>query len=132
MATGSVNVIDESYKAAGDLSAGKYKGVVVSANNTVNYAATGGACAGVLQNAPAAAGRGAAVLHMGRTKIRCGAAVTYMQRITMAASGFFVKATSGSVQCGFVVLGASSGYIGEAVIVPNFLASTTSAGATQV
>jgi hypothetical protein len=132
MATGSVNVIPESYKAGGDMSSAQYQGVVVSADNTVNLPTAGGVCAGVLQNKPAAAGRGATVLHMGRTKIKAGGTLTYMQRITMAASGWFVKATSGSVQCGMVILGCASGYVGEAVIVPNFLASTTSAGATQV
>ena len=132
MATGRNTPIGDSMKAAGDLSGAKYHGVQLSANNTVNVTTAGGVCDGVLQNKPAAAGRGATVVQIGHSKIMCGGTVAYNETITMSASGWFTKATSGSVPCGRCILGANSGYPGEAVIVPNLLASTTSAQAGQI
>lgn len=118
MSTGSVNVIDESFKAARDLSGGKYKGVKVSADDTVDYPSAGtDPMIGVLQNKPAAAGRGAQVVFVGRTKAYLTGTVTAGTGVSATTSGWFVRTTSGYRQHGVCIKAANSGYPGEVFLV---------------
>lgn len=132
MATGPNAGIDLAFKAAGDLSAGQHHGVEFSANDTVDYPdGTLVPCAGVLQNKPAGAGRGATIRILGHSKVMAGGTLAAMNRISMTTSGYFVATTSGMAPCGLCVKGANSGYPGEAIIVPNYLISATSAATVQ-
>lgn len=122
----------ESYRAAADLSGRQYLGMTITSDHTVNVpAAANDLCAGVLQNKPAAAGRGAKV-KLGRTKVRAGGTLTAGDFITMAASGYFIKALSGYRQHGAVIFGAASGYIATAEITLGGPIAVTSLEAGQV
>ena len=133
MSTGGPGPMENPYKAGGDLSDGLYKGVEISGNETVNYPdAADTPCAGVLQDKPAAAGRGARVATRGPTKAKFGATLTAGQKVYMAASGWFGKMTSGYIPCGQVMEGANSGYIGKIDLQPNFVMATNCIVAGQV
>lgn len=122
----------ESYRAAADLSGKQYLGMSVTSDHTVNVpAAANAACAGVLQNKPAAAGRGAKV-KLGRTKLRAGGTLAAGDFITMAASGYFTKALSGFRQHGVVIYGAASGYIATAEVNMGSTIAANSVVAGQV
>ena len=117
MSTQSVVVLDESFNAGGDLSAAQYHGVVVSANNACNLpTAANDILLGVLQNKPAAAGRQARVVLFGRTKAFLSGTVTAGDHLYLAASGWFVKVTSGYRACGQCIKNANSGYVGEIIV----------------
>lgn len=132
MATGRNAGLDYPCKAAGDLSLCQYHGVYHSANDTVNIPADGlQPCSGVLQDKPAAAGRGAVVRFLGQSKVKAGGTLAINDRITMAASGYFVAVTSGGAPCGVCIKSATSGYIGEAILGIGNLLSTTSAATAQ-
>jgi len=124
--------IDISFKAARDMSAGRYHGVEMSANDTVDYPDSAKLfCVGILQNKPAAAGRGATVRIAGHTKVMAGGTIAFANAVTIAASGWVVKATSGSAAHGICVKGANSGYPGEIVFAPAYTLSATSAETNQ-
>ncbi len=74
-----------SYTAAADLSGKQYRAVKFTADNTVNVCAaeTDIPC-GILQNAPAS-GASAAVMHLGRSKVNSGEALTIGALIGTAA-----------------------------------------------
>lgn len=132
MATGRNAGLDYPAKAAGDLSAAQYHGVYHSANDTVNLPADGvQPCSGVLQDKPAAAGRGAVVRFLGQSKVKAGGTLAINDRITMAASGYFVACTSGGAPCGVCIKSATSGYIGEAIMGIGACMSVSSAQTGQ-
>jgi len=132
MATGSNVGWDYPFKAAGSLANAQYHGVYPSANDTVNLPSGAvSPCGGVLQNKPAAAGRGATVRIAGQTKIACGGTLTAGQVFSMAASGWFTKTVSGSQPAGLCIKGANSGYPGEGLIFPAYLNSVSSAQTGQ-
>lgn len=116
MATGRNAGLDYPFKAAGDLSDGMYKGVIISANDTVNYPDAAAEIIGVLQNKPAAANREATVRIAGQTKVKAGGTLAVNDPISVAASGWFTKCASGGRKCGRCIVSAASGYVGEAII----------------
>ncbi len=70
-------VLDVTYSAGGDLSAGQFKWVTLSAARTVSLCtALTDVPAGILQNKPAAAGRNAVVRVIGRSKVLLGATLS--------------------------------------------------------
>lgn len=124
--------LEMSAKAAADLSGKQYLGMIVSAADTVQVpAAANDFCIGVLQNKPAAAGRAARV-KIGFTKFRAGGAISAADPITMAASGYFTAATSGSRICGNALRAVTSGYLGYAFIWPTHFVSATSVEAGNI
>lgn len=133
MASGSGAVLEESFVAGADLSAGQYRGVQVTSDNTVKFptAALAAGFGGVLQDKPKAAGRGCRVVMLGRTKAMIGGTVTIGQKITCAASGWFVAQTSGYAMCGILTKTASSGYVGEVVLTGLADITATSAATGQ-
>ena len=112
--------IDVSFPAAGDLSAGQFRLVVVEDDGQVNFGAGSGSIGlGVLQNKPAAANRAAVVRVAGITKVVGQDALNERDLITSNANGFadatttagaavwgqMVTATGGSAQVGEALLG---------------------------
>lgn len=125
-------VLEETYKAARDLSAHQHKGVYLSADDTIDVP-TGvtNMCAGVLQDKPKAAGRAARVVFMGKTKAYVSGSVSYGNTLSMTTSGWFVKTVSGSSPDALCTQDANSGYPGEIMLIPGFLLSVSSAQTAQ-
>lgn len=118
---------DIPLKAARDLSGDQYHGMYLSADDTVDLPNSGILnCVGVLQDKPAAVGRGARVRFLGVTKVRAGDTLAIDDRVTMVATGWFVKTVSGYAVAGLVKVAAASGYIGEVILGIGQLASTSS------
>jgi hypothetical protein len=116
----------ESMKAAADLSGKQHLGMTLTDSDTVNVpAAANDFCVGVLQNKPAAAGRGARC-KVGFVKFRAGGALSAGDPMTMAASGYFTTATSGTRQVGQCMRDVTSGYLGFGFVWPTAFMSATS------
>lgn len=90
---GNLNIIPGG-TAAGDLSADQYKFVKMSASGFAKNTTAGGVVDGVLQNAPAAAGRAASVADAGVTKLTSGAAVAKGALIMSDANGKGITAAA--------------------------------------
>lgn len=122
----------ESFKAAADLSGKQYLGVIASADDTVQVpAADNDNIVGVLENKPAAAGRGARV-GVGFVKFRAGGAIAYNVPITCVASGYFTEATSGDRIVGQCLRAVTSGYLGFGWIMPPGFYAATSLAAGNI
>ena len=80
--------------AAGDLSADQYKFVTLGASGASLNTVNGGYVDGILQNDPAAAGRGATVAYDGVSKVVAGAAVLNGAKLMSDATGRAVTATT--------------------------------------
>lgn len=120
-------------KAVRDLSGCQYKGVEFEDDNTVDIPSAGAKPPAVLQDKPAAAQRACRVVVLGRTKAYLGqSSLTAGTTVSMAASGWFVKATSGYDRAGFVIKTANSGYIGEIFLTGPGFVSTSSVYAGQI
>lgn len=87
MATGDVNVADISMSANANLSAKQYYAVTLVGNRTVDTCNATTVPLGILQDNPNAAGRSAAVRVGGTSKFKCGANITYGQRVIVDANG---------------------------------------------
>lgn len=91
--------------AAGDLSSDQFKFVVFSASNTVTLAGANGKTVGILQDAPAAAGRAADVASLGqRAKLKIAATLTFGELITSDSSGLGVQVDAASEWFGAMVI----------------------------
>lgn len=109
--------IERTLKAAADLSGGPtHRLVSITGVSQVGSGADGGIAVGVLENKPAAANRAARVTVFGVTKVRAGAAVTAGDEITGQATGYAIKATSGTFIIGQAYTTAASGMLVEADI----------------
>lgn len=122
MARGYQPGLRKTLKAAGDLSARRYNFVKVSAAQTVTVSGAGEVCDGILQNAPDAANKSAAVMLNGTSKCRVNgnsvniAAGDY---IKAAANGVGVKASSGDVVGGRALDAATADDVFiEVVVLP--------------
>ncbi len=126
-------VLEDQFKAARDMSAHQYKGVYLSANDTIDVpTAATNFCAGVLQDKPKAAGRAARVVFMGKTKAYVGGGtLTYGQSVAMTTSGWFIKTLSGYHADGIVTQGANSGFLAEIFLIPGFQLAVSSAQTAQ-
>jgi hypothetical protein len=125
---------EETFKAARDLSAHQFKGVILTADDQMDVpTAAGAVCAGVLQDKPSAVGRAGRVVFLGKTKAYLSGSVSYGDRVSMTTSGWFILATSGYPAHGFVTQDANSGYPAEIVLdSPASNLSTTSAAAGEI
>ncbi len=85
-----------SLEAGADLSAKQFFFVEVAADGQVDPAGAGADADGVLQGKPAAAGRAAAIMLNGVSKVSTGAAVARGALVMSDASGQAVTATGGS------------------------------------
>lgn len=91
--------------AGGDISALQYRpmqvgGTLAVANQTA---------IGILQNRPAATGRGAHVGYFGVMKAYAGGALSAGADVSVTTSGWFVGTSSGHVSVGKVLITAASG-----------------------
>jgi hypothetical protein len=89
------SVIDLSVPAAGDLSALQYHIVKLNSSGQAAACLDGEAGFGILQNKPAAAGRGASVRTEGESFVVAGAAITAGDELASNGSSRAHLATSG-------------------------------------
>lgn len=100
----------EAFEANADLSAKQHFLMKMSAEDTVDVAGAGGKVIGILLNAPAAAGRGAAVLTDGQGMVVAGGTIAVDDYIKADSAGKGVAATSaGNEVCGRALSAAASG-----------------------
>jgi len=96
-----------THPASADLSSSQYRLMAVNSSGQVAAAGAGARSDGVLQNAPAAQGRGATIAFGGISKVEAGAAVAAGALITPDASGKAVTIGSGDVPAGKALEAAS-------------------------
>lgn len=110
---------DLSYFAAGDLSTKQFRGMVFSAEQTVNVAGANVPTCGILQDLPDAAGVAARVRHSGTSKGVAGAAFAANALLTTDAQGRWVTATSGqNVGAKAIEAATAVGDIVEMMVLP--------------
>lgn len=102
-------------EAAADLSAGQFRGLVMSGSQ-VAIAGAGARIVGVLQNKPAAAGRAATIYSGGLTKAEMGATVAANADVAIDATGRFVTAAGSAAICGIAIEGGDVGDIGTVLL----------------
>lgn len=91
---------DFTLPASGDLSASNNLFAVVNGSGQVAVAGANVSVVGVIQDGPAAAGRGCAFRVFGIAKVKLGGTVTVNDKVASNASGQAVKATAASVSAG--------------------------------
>jgi hypothetical protein len=89
----SIPVFEATFTSSGDLSAGRYKFVKISAAQTVALTGAGERAIGVLTNAPDAAGKPASVRILGTVEVMCGAAVAAGNLLKSDANGKAINAS---------------------------------------
>jgi hypothetical protein len=90
------NLRSRTIQAAGDLSSSQYRAVVIDGTGRAALVSTlGGAIDGILQNAPAAAGRACEVADDGTTQWVAGGTIAAGADVTVDASGRCVTAATG-------------------------------------
>lgn len=112
------NMICVSLEAGQDLSAKQFCFVSVAADGQIDPTAAGLIAQGVLQDAPAAAGRAAQVAISGKVKVLCGAAVTRGGPVASTATGTATNATTGNIILGTALETGASGRIIEILFQP--------------
>jgi len=114
---GKSQTLEIPFKAARDMSAHQYKGVYISADDTVDVPTAAADSIGIQQDKPAGAGRGARVVILGKTRCYFGSDITVGNVITITTSGWVTTCTSGTdMAMGRATKDANSGYIGECVL----------------
>ena len=112
------NMLCVSLEASADLSAKQFCFMSVNASGQIAATVAGVIAQGVLQDAPAAAGRAALVAIMGKTKVVCGGAVTRGGPVMSNASGQAVTATSTNIILGTALETGANGRIIEILFHP--------------
>lgn len=85
-----------SVQAAGDLSSSQYRAVIIDATGRAALVSTlGGGIDGVLQNAPAAAGRACEVAFDGTTQWMAGGTIAVGADVSVDAAGRCITAATG-------------------------------------
>lgn len=112
------NMTVVTLEAGADLSAKQFFFVSVAADGQIDPTGDGLIAAGVLQDAPAAAGRAAAVAIAGKVKVLCGAAVTRGGPVASNADGKAANATTGEIILGTALETGASGRIIEILFHP--------------
>ncbi len=112
------NMTTISLEAGQDLSAKQFYFVSVAADGQIDPTGAGVIAVGVLQDAPAAAGRAALVAVAGKTKVVCGGTVTRGGPVMSNASGQAVTATSTNLILGTALETGANGRIIEIVFHP--------------
>ena len=108
-----------SVEAAADLSAAQFTFCVIDSNGQLaQVSSAGGDADGVLQNAPAAQGRAAALAYAGKVKVVAGATVAAGAKVQSDASGRAIAAASGDHVLGkALTAAASAGNLIEVLLV---------------
>lgn len=111
---------DITLPAVGDLSAAQYKAVVVNTSGQAAAAGADAVIAGILQNDPAAAGRGCTVRNFGSSKFVAGTGgVTAGDTLRSEAGGALVTASTGENRGALALETVAAGGIGECLLLPN-------------
>ena len=112
------NMLCVSLEAGQDLSAKQFYFVSVAADGQIDPTGAGAIAQGVLQDAPAAAGRAALVAVAGKVKVVCGAAVTRGGPVASTSTGTATNATTGNIILGTALETGASGRIIEILFQP--------------
>lgn len=112
------NMICVTLEAGQDLSAKQFYFVSVAADGQIDPTGAGLIAHGVLQDAPAAAGRSAKVAIGGKVKVACGAAVTRGGPVAADAAGKAVNAGVGNIILGTALETGANGRIIEILFHP--------------
>ena len=101
--------IDITMPAAADLSAQQFRAMIVDTNGQATTSAALGKVIGILQNKPAAAGRGARIRISGTSKLQGGAALAEQDYVASNAQGFGTAAASLNDEVFAIVLTQTGG-----------------------
>jgi hypothetical protein len=112
------NMLCVSLEAGADLSTKQFYFVSVASDGQIDPTGAGVIAQGVLQDAPAAAGRAALVAIAGKVKVMCGAAVTKGGPVASTSSGTATNATTGNIILGTALETGASGRIIEMIFQP--------------
>jgi hypothetical protein len=112
------NMLCVSLEAGADLSTKQFYFVSVASDGQIDPTGAGLIAQGVLQDAPAAAGRAALVAVAGKVKVVCGAAVTKGGPVASTSSGTATNATTGNIILGTALETGASGRIIEMIFQP--------------
>lgn len=92
---------NRTFEAGGDLSAGQFHFVTLAADGQVDISGDGAAAAGVLINAPSAAGQAATVTVQGLTTVVVGADIDVGDSVASNATGKAITADTADVIMGY-------------------------------
>ena len=112
------NMLCVTLEAGQDLSAKQFYFMSVASDGQIDPTGDGLDADGVLQDAPAAAGRAALVAIAGKVKVVCGGVVTRGGPVASDADGKAVNAASGDIILGVALETGASGRIIEILFQP--------------
>ena len=112
------NMLCVSLEAGADLSTKQFYFVSLASDGQIDPTGAGLIAQGVLQDAPAAAGRAALVAVAGKVKVVCGAAVTRGGPVASTSTGTATNATTGNIILGTALETGASGRIIEILFQP--------------
>ncbi len=112
------NMLTVTLEAGADLSAKQFYFVSVASDGQIDPTGDGVDADGVLQDAPAAAGRAALVAIAGKVKVVCGGVVTRGGPVASDADGKAVNAGTGDIILGVALETGASGRIIEILFQP--------------
>jgi hypothetical protein len=112
------NMLCVTLEAGADLSTKQFYFVSVAADGQIDPTGDGLDADGVLQDAPAAAGRAALVAIAGKVKVVCGGVVTRGGPVASDASGTAVNPATGDIILGTALETGAAGRIIEILFQP--------------
>jgi len=112
------NMLCVTLEAGADLSTKQFYFVSVAADGQIDPTGDGLDADGVLQDAPAAAGRAALVAIAGKVKVVCGGVVTRGGPVASDASGTAVNPATGDIVLGTALETGAAGRIIEILFQP--------------
>ena len=112
------NMLCVTLEAGQDLSAKQFYFMSVASDGQIDPTGDGLDADGVLQDAPAAAGRAALVAIAGKVKVVCGGVVTRGGPVASDADGKVVNAATGDIILGVALETGASGRIIEILFQP--------------
>lgn len=112
------NMLCVTLEAGADLSTKQFYFVSVAADGQIDPTGDGLDADGVLQDAPAAAGRAALVAVAGKVKVVCGGVVTRGGPVASDASGTAVNPATGDIILGTALETGAAGRIIEILFQP--------------
>ena len=112
------NMLCVTLEAGADLSTKQFYFVSVAADGQIDPTGDGLDADGVLQDAPAAAGRAALVAIAGKVKVVCGGVVTRGGPVASDASGTAVNPATGDIILGTALETGATGRIIEILFQP--------------
>ena len=112
------NMLTVTLEAGADLSTKQFYFVSVASDGQIDPTGDGLDADGVLQDAPAAAGRAALVAIAGKVKVVCGGVVTRGGPVASDASGTAVNPATGDIILGTALETGAAGRIIEILFQP--------------